>query len=146
MLSVDDIDERIAFGAQPDLALAREAGFTHVVNLRGELDEDADAAALGMELLWIRWFDAWAYQAGLADDLARIVAFVGEALSREGTRVLIHCQAGVERSPLAAYALLRWRGLSDDEARDAVRRARPSATFSFIDGNRHAIERFLARG
>ena len=44
-----------------------------------------------------------------------------------GESILLHCSAGMHRTGMMAYALLRGRGLSRDEALDLIERLRPHA-------------------
>jgi hypothetical protein len=47
---------------------------------------------------------------------------------REGTRVYVHCRAGVNRSVMVLAAYLMWRdGLTADEATERIREKRPRA-------------------
>ena len=56
--------------------------------------------------------------------LSEAVAFI-EGCRADGLPVLIHCHAGVGRASLTASAYLMTRGLSQVEAFDSIRRARP---------------------
>lgn len=42
----------------------------------------------------------------------------------KGSSLLIHCSAGIHRTGMVAYALLRWRGATEVEALDLVGRMR----------------------
>lgn len=53
----------------------------------------------------------------LAAHLSECVDEIRVALSNERARIYLHCTAGINRAPTAAAAyLMRWRGLSADEA------------------------------
>jgi protein-tyrosine phosphatase len=117
--------ERIAIGTVPTaltLGRLREEGITHVVNCRAAAEtwlfqdlavERAlfGAARVAHAPMWDtgrrqhprRWAHAALFAAG---------ALTGDATAR----VLIHCQAGSHRSVLVAYAVLRLRGHSGDDA------------------------------
>ena len=49
------------------------------------------------------------------------------ALDR-GEAILIHCSAGIHRTGMVAYALLRWRGLDDAAAHATLARLRPETS------------------
>jgi protein tyrosine phosphatase (PTP) superfamily phosphohydrolase (DUF442 family) len=42
-----------------------------------------------------------------------------------GSSLLVHCSAGIHRTGMVAYALLRWRGLPGSEALELIERMRP---------------------
>ena len=42
----------------------------------------------------------------------------------QGQTILIHCSAGIHRTGMLAYSLLRWRGLDDTEAMQILMKAR----------------------
>lgn len=54
------------------------------------------------------------------------IAFFLEALLKKETDVLLHCAAGMERSPLAvAYYIAYSKGISIEEAYEIVKKGRP---------------------
>ncbi len=56
------------------------------------------------------------------------IAFFLESLIKNGAEVLVHCAAGIERSPLTvAYYISYSKGISIDEAYKIVKRQRPQA-------------------
>jgi atypical dual specificity phosphatase len=107
-------------GAAADPAFVRARGYTHILSLAPGGREHP-----GVRRLVIPAADAPDYPLGL--DFAACFAFIRDAVRRRG-RVLVHCQAGISRSPtvVAAY-LVAERGLRLDEAFAQVRRARPMA-------------------
>lgn len=69
----------------------------------------------------VRMFDSPTEDTSLVDDLVEQVV---EALDRGGN-VLVHCQAGINRSNLTAALVLRkWKGLTSAEAIDMLREKR----------------------
>lgn len=63
-------------------------------------------------------------------DLGDFVSDVVDALNGGGN-VLVHCQAGINRSNLvAALALRKWKGLSSDEAISLLREKRSNAVLA----------------
>jgi len=118
-------DERIAIGAMPTAATIRRLGaegVTHIVSCRATMetllaqDLAVERALFGRARvahapMWDtgwrqhprRWSTAARFAAGVLDEDA-------------AARVLIHCKAGVHRSVLVAYAVLRLRGHPADGA------------------------------
>jgi protein-tyrosine phosphatase len=60
-------------------------------------------------------------------DELRVAASYVAALLKKGRRVLVHCQAGIERTPLVVCATLVMLGWSLDEAYRRVKECRPEA-------------------
>jgi atypical dual specificity phosphatase len=144
-------DERIAVGNLPTPeslpVLADGEGVTHVVNCRavpqtlfsGDLDMeravfgDANVAHAPM---WDHGRpqdpDAWAPAA----------CFAAEALDDPGARILVHCQRGRRRSVLVAYATLRLRGRSPEDAARLILSHRREA--HLVPAYRASVEEWLA--
>ena len=118
-------DERIAVGSLPTPdslpRLANHEGVTHVVNCRaapqtafsGDLDMERaifGANHVAHAAMWDHGRpqdpDSWAHAA----------EFAAAALDDPNAKVLIHCQRGRRRSVLVAYATLRLRGHSPEDA------------------------------
>lgn len=118
-------DERIAIGSIPTPEtfpiLADREGVTHVVNCRASAqvrfsgDRDMAEAIFGRD----RVIHAPMWDHGRPQDPAAwadAALFAAEALEDPNAKVLIHCQRGRRRSVLVAYATLRLRGKSPEEA------------------------------
>ena len=109
-------------------AALRDAGVTHLVTLLSEregaraIGEQADAAGL-------RW--VWLPMEGAKEPEASARQTLDEGLGRlshlldDGAWLLIHCSAGIHRTGMFAYALLRYRRLSRDDALATIDLARP---------------------
>lgn len=118
-------DERIAIGVMPTMATIRRLaaeGVTHVVNCRASLE-----TLLSRELAIERalFGQACVVEAPMWDTGRRqhprrwsaAARFVADTLDEDATaRVLIHCKAGIHRSVLVAYAALRMRNHSPEDA------------------------------
>jgi protein-tyrosine phosphatase len=141
-------DERIAISGVP-AAAARLAdqGVTHVVNCRPRLDVwwagdlTAERAAFGpaqvahapMQDHGLRqrpalWAPAACFAARVLDDQPQ-------------AEVLIHCTAGMHRSVMVAYAVLRLRGHDRAQAADLVLHYRPQA--ELVPAYVRSVERWL---
>jgi protein-tyrosine phosphatase len=143
--------ERIAIGSVPPAGLVGDLarqGVTHVVNCRPWLvvrvhgDLAAERAAFGLAQVahapmwdlglgqrprW--WADAAVFAARVLDDQPQ-------------ARVLIHCSAGRRRSAMLAYAVLRLRGRTADEAASLVLRYRPGA--QMVPAYVRSVEQWLS--
>lgn len=74
---------------------------------------------------------------------AAAASFVARTLSEDVTaRVLIHCKAGVHRSVMVAYAALRLRNHSPDDAADLIHQHRAEA--ELLPRYRASVEDWLA--
>jgi protein-tyrosine phosphatase len=144
-------DERIAISAVPRPAAVAglaEQGVTHVVNCRPRLDVwwggdlAAERAVFGPERVAhaamqdhglrqrpAAWAHAARFAAGVLDDQPQ-------------ARVLVHCTAGMHRSVMVAYAVLRLRGHDRDEAAALVLRYRARA--ELLPAYVRSVERWLA--
>ena len=71
----------------------------------------------------------WLIEDGPAPDFTTLVGLADlvDDLRRDGKRVLVHCQAGINRSGLLSAAALIRGGASADDAIATVRRARSGA-------------------
>jgi protein-tyrosine phosphatase len=144
-------DERLAVGTMPTGAtidrLVNE-GITHVVNCRTGwetfLSQDlyAERALLGSA----RVVRAPMWDHGRRQHPRRwsaAASFVASTLAEDGTaRVLIHCKAGVHRSVMVAYAVLRLRNHSPDDAADLIHQHRAEA--ELLPRYRASVEVWLA--
>lgn len=68
----------------------------------------------GMEWVWLPLENANLPQGETHDRLAAAVTMLSARLD-QGQTLLIHCSAGIHRTGMLAYGLLRWRGLADAE-------------------------------
>jgi protein-tyrosine phosphatase len=143
-------DERIAVGNLPTPeslpALANHEGVTHVVNCRavpqtifsGDLDMERGIFGDGNVAHAPMW-DHGRRQP--AEGWAQAAEFVAEALEDPNARVLIHCQRGRRRSVLVAYAALRLRGRSPEEAAELILAHRKEA--HLVPAYRASVEEWL---
>jgi protein-tyrosine phosphatase len=97
----------------------RDAGCSHVVTLLSEA-EGAPALgeavrAAGMGWLWVPLRNG---TPPVGSDRARVALAFPEmqALLAGGSSLLVHCAAGIHRTGMIAYALLRWCGSDREEA------------------------------
>lgn len=145
-------DERLAIGALPvlgDLAQAKREGVTHVINCRHDLqtivsqDLWAEREMFGAEN--VDHASMWDNGRPKAPEVfARAARFGAEALEDPDARLLVHCQQGRRRSAMVAYAVLRLRGRSPEEAARVILTHRPVARI--VPAYRASVEAWLASG
>lgn len=106
----------------------RKEGCTHVLTLLSAREgaRDVEAAARAAKLEWV-WFPLENAQPPPAerDDEARRTFHAVLAILEGGGRILVHCSAGIHRTGMFAYGLLRFGGQSAEEARRALHELRP---------------------
>ena len=134
---------RIAVGggiwnAENMTAVAR-AGVTHIIDMQIEFDDTRLAEPLGIEVLWNPIDDDFqpkrpeVFQAG--------VEFALRALDQDGTKLFVHCAAGVHRAPMMTLAILCSLGWTLKDAIRLIEAKRPSVDFA--DVYVRSVERFL---
>lgn len=111
-----------------DLPRWAEAGATHVVTLlashEGAEMVGSAVARAGLAWIWCPLANARVPDDAPADDLRTRLSQTLIELDN-GARVVIHCSAGIHRTGMFGYALLRLAGTSPSEARQTLHRLRP---------------------
>jgi protein-tyrosine phosphatase len=97
-----------------DFTSLRELGCTHVITLLKE-SEGAErysilTKAAGMEWFWLPVPDGKYPERDLHERILQAMPVLSQLLDN-GKSILIHCSAGIHRTGMVAYGLLRWRGL-----------------------------------
>ena len=112
-------------GAIPagEYARLRDAGITHIVDLREEAEADADSVCLEELGIARRQIPVPNHGAPTADQLAEIAKWF-DAKNADG-KVYVHCGGGFGRAATMAVGLLIRSGTSLDDAVQQVRQARP---------------------
>ncbi len=72
-------------------------------------------AEAGLEWLWLPLENGKPPQAEAAASILAALPRLSQMLD-DGRSILIHCAAGIHRTGMVAYALLRWRGFDEDAA------------------------------
>jgi protein-tyrosine phosphatase len=143
-------DQRIAVGGVPSawlVAHLAQQGVTHIVNCRSRVqvhwagDLAAERAALGPD----RVRHAPMHDHGRRQRPALWAAAACSAAQvlteQQQAGVLIHCSAGRRRSPMLAYAVLRLRGHTPEEAAELVLSYRTEA--ELVPAYMRSVERWL---
>ena len=134
---------RIAVGggiwnAENMTAVAR-TGISHIIDMQIEFDDTPLAEPHGIEVFWNPIDDD--FQPKPAAVFQRGVDFAIEALDQPGTKLYIHCAAGVHRAPMMALALLCALGWKLNDALRLIETRRPQADFA--DVYVRSVEKFL---
>jgi hypothetical protein len=106
----------------------KAAGCDHVVTLlstREEAERVGEAVrGAGMEWTWIPLASGRPPQGRQNTPILEALPRISADLDR-GRSVLIHCSAGMHRTGMIAYALLRFRGVERDRSLELIEAARP---------------------
>jgi len=116
-----------------------EAGVTHIIDMQIEFDDTALAKPFGIKVLWNAVDDDFLPKPPAI--FQRGVDFAHNALDEEGTKVFVHCAAGVHRAPMMALAILCSLGWELEDAIDLIESKRPVADFA--DVYVRSVENFL---
>lgn len=125
---------RLAVGggiwADENMSDVAKAGVTHIIDMQAEFDDTPLAKAYGISVLWNATDDDFQPKPDLL--FARGVDFALEALDKEGTKVFIHCAAGVHRAPMMALAVLCSLSWNIADAMQLIEARRPVVDFAEV--------------
>ena len=128
------VTDRIAVGGgiwnPVRMAEVARAGITHVIDMQIEFDDTPLAEPHGIEVLWNPVDDD--FQPKPPELFQRGVEFALTALEQDGSKLLIHCAAGVHRAPMMALAVLRALGWELDDACTLIQTRRYAADFADV--------------
>ena len=134
---------RIAVGggiwSPENMAEVAKAGVTHIIDMQIEFDDTPLAGKHGIQVLWNATDDD--FQPKPPELFRRGVEFAVEALDQAGTKLFIHCAAGVHRAPMMTLAVLCYLSWSVEDAIRLIEAKRPVVDFAdvYVD----SVERFL---
>lgn len=142
---------RLALSSRPKYEFLRKLadyGVQRVVTLSTEAD-GADKIgemiqAQGVQWSWLRLKNA-KRPAGDADKMLRAAMPVLSHCLDQGESILIHCSAGLHRTGMVAYGLLRYRGYSHTRTLELIEQMRPKTRAEMTGermawGRRNAVE------
>ena len=134
---------RIAVGggiwtAENMVAVAR-MGVTHIVDMQIEFDDTALAKPHGIKVLWNPIDDD--FQPKPPEVFQRGVEFALNALDGKGTKLFVHCAAGVHRAPMMTLAILCSLSWKLAEAMQLIEARRPVVDFANVYVG--SVEKFL---
>jgi hypothetical protein len=134
---------RIAVGGgiwnEDNMAQVADAGVTHILDMQIEFDDTRLAAPHGITVMWNPIDDD--FQPKSPDILQRGVDFALEALDKEGTKLFVHCAAGVHRAPMMTLAILCSLGWKMADALRLIETRRPVVDFADVYVN--SVKAFL---
>jgi len=140
------ITGRIAVGGgiwnAANMAEVARAGITHIIDMQLEFDDRPLAEPVGLQVLWNPIDDDFLSKP--AEVFREGVTFARAALDEDGSRILIHCAAGVHRAPMMALALLCSLGWSLEDGMALIETRRP--VVDFPDVYVKSVKDFLAQG
>jgi protein-tyrosine phosphatase len=116
------------------------AGVTHIIDMQIEFDDTPLAEAHDIEVLWNAVDDD--FKPKPSEVFQRGVEFAITALDQPGTKLFIHCAAGVHRAPMMTLALLCSLSWNLPEAMDLIQARR--SVVDFPDVYVRSVQRFLA--
>lgn len=134
---------RIAVGGgiwtAENMAVVARTGVTHIIDMQIEFDDTPLAEEHGIEVLWNPTDDDFEFKP--AELFRRGVEFAKAGLDGEGTKLFVHCAAGVHRAPMMGLALLGSMGWKVSEAQRLIEARRPAA--DFVEVYVRSVEEFL---
>ena len=137
------VTDRIALGAaiwtDKNMQEVARHGITHIIDMQIEFDDTPLAEKHGVQVLWNATDDD--FQPKPPELFRRGVDFALEALDEEGTKLFIHCAAGVHRAPMMTLAVLCSLSWSVEDAIRLIEAKRP--VVDFADVYVESVERFL---
>ena len=137
------VTDRIAVGGgiwnAENMAVVARAGITHVIDMQIEFDDTPLAGPHGIAVCWNPVDDD--FEPKPAGIFMRGVEFALAALEKDGTKVFVHCAAGVHRAPMMTLALLGVMGWTVDDGISLIEGRRPAADFA--DVYVRSVEAFL---
>lgn len=132
------ITPQIALGPAPsasDIRKMSSQGITDVLDLRGEPRQGETGphpeayAGTNIRYHYVPMLDRGGVEPASVYDQG--VAIIQQAIA-SGGKILVHCSAGVYRSPSMVYAYLRSTGLLPDEAWATIVRGRPIVNRQYV--------------
>jgi protein-tyrosine phosphatase len=137
------VTERIAVGGGIWLAEKMDevvrAGVTHVIDMQIEFDDTELGEEAGVEVLWNPVDDDFEPKHPVIFE--RGVNFALRALEKPGTKVFVHCAAGVHRAPMMALAVLCATGYKLEDAKQLIQTKRYVVDFAEVYVR--SVEEFL---
>ncbi|WP_171166483.1 tyrosine-protein phosphatase [Streptomyces sp. I05A-00742] len=128
------------------LPALKTAGVTHLVTLlskrEGALTMRSAARAAGLEWIWVQLANGQRPPPRQHHEIVTALTTLAP-LVRDGATAVVHCSAGIHRTGMFTYALLRACDLDAPEALSALTRMR-AATAEGVGGQRLAWAEELA--
>jgi protein-tyrosine phosphatase len=137
------VTDRIALGGgiwnEQNMIAVVKAGITHVINMQIEFDDRPLCQPYGVEVLWNATDDD--FQPKSPELLDGGVQFANKALAIDGSKLYIHCAAGVHRAPMMTLAILRSMGWTLEDALETLQSLRPVVDWAEVYVE--SVERYI---
>ena len=134
---------RIAVGGgiwtAENMTAVSRTGVTHILDMQIEFDDTALAKPHGIKVLWNPIDDD--FQPKPPEVFQRGVEFALNALDGKGTKLFVHCAAGVHRAPMMTLAILCSLSWKMAEAMQLIEARRPVVDFANVYVG--SVEKFL---
>jgi len=134
MMDMTWVTGRIAVGGgiwtAQNMAQVARAGVTHILDMQIEFDDTPLAAPHGIAVLWNPVDDD--FQPKPPEVFQRGVDFALQALDEEGTKLFVHCAAGVHRAPMMTLAILCSLSWDLADALQLIESRRPLVDFADV--------------
>ncbi len=141
---------RLAIGHRPQIRTIcnmRLLGATHVMTL---LSESEGAKSIGEQVrraelswIWLPLRSADPPSPERHEEILQVLNEIQTALS-SGANIYIHCSAGIHRTGMIAWAILRHIGMDADNALSALTELRQETAQGVGDDRKHWGDRFVA--
>jgi protein-tyrosine phosphatase len=134
MMDMTWVTGRIAVGggiwSAENMAQVARAEVTHILDMQIEFDDTPLAAPHGITVLWNPIDDD--FQPKSPEVFRRGVDFALETLNDEGTKLFVHCAAGVHRAPMMTLAILCSLSWNLADALQLIEARRPVVDFADV--------------
>ena len=128
------VTDRIAVGGgiwtAENMAAVSRTGITHIIDMQIEFDDTPLAEKHGIAVCWNPIDDDFEPKPAAVFD--RGVEFALSALEENGSKLYVHCAAGVHRAPMMTLALLGVMGWTVGDGMKLIEARRPVADFAEV--------------
>ena len=127
-----DLDTTVASNAERQLTEWVDNGVTHIVDLRGEWNDDQFVAEYSplVAYHWLGTHDSGGHQ---TDEWYEDGLEVYRSVRAADGCAMVHCHMGINRGPSMGFRWLLEAGIDPVEALDLIRGARPIAGIIYAD-------------
>ena len=127
-----DLDTTVASNAERQLTEWVDNGVTHIVDLRGEWNDDEFVAEYSplVAYHWLGTHDSGGHQ---TDEWYEDGLEVYRSVRAADGCAMVHCHMGINRGPSMGFRWLLEAGIDPVEALDLIRGARPIAGIIYAD-------------
>ncbi len=134
MMDMSWVTGRIAVGggiwSAENMTQVARAEVTHIIDMQIEFDDTPLAVPHGIAVLWNPIDDD--FQPKSPEVFQRGVDFALEALDEPGTKLFVHCAAGVHRAPMMTLAILCSLSWKLEDALRLIEARRPVVDFADV--------------